>query len=68
MMLGGGGLPVIESGHVYIAVLHWDTWEKCGKGAMTWPAHAEVQVGHDFNNRISLVHIFFQLAAWRCGI
>jgi hypothetical protein len=28
------------------------------KGAMTRPAHAEVQAGHDFNNRISLVHIF----------
>ena len=38
------------------------------KGAMTRPTHAEVQVGHDFNNRILSVHIFFQLAAQRCGI
>ena len=35
---------------------------------MTRPAHAEVQAGHDFNNRISLVHIFFQLAARRCDL
>ena len=31
------------------------------KGAMTRPTHVEVQAGHDFNNRMSLVHIFFQL-------
>ena len=34
------------------------------KGAMTQAAHAEVKMGHDFNNGISLVQIFFQLAAW----
>ena len=32
------------------------------KGAMTPAVHAEVKVGRDFNNGISLVQIFFQLA------